>query len=292
MARELLDCSKRVLTMATQAEKAEIFRALHRGPEILVLANVWDCASARIVEEAGFPAIATTSAGVANALGYPDGESIPAAEMLAAVRRIAGCVRVPVSADLEGGYQDVAATAAGLVASGAIGLNLEDAGGDPVQHAARIATVRRVGRDLGVSLVINARTDLYLDKIGDPAPRFERSCERLHAYIEAGADCVFVPGVTDEDTIRRFVEALRFPLNILATAGAPPIPRLQQLGVARVSLGSGIARATLSLTRRIAQELKTSGSYDAMLQDAIPYAELNRLFEKHATAKPHHHPRP
>ena len=264
--------------MAPQTEKAEMFRALHRGPEILVLPNAWDCASARIVEEAGFPAIATSSAGVANALGYSDGEHIPAAEMLAAVARIARCVRVPVTADLEAGYQDIAATTAGLVASGAIGLNLEDAGGDIAQHAARVATVRRVGRELGVNLVINARTDLYLDRIGcDPASRFDRSCERLRAYIDAGADCVFVPGVTDEDTIRRFVETLRFPLNILAVAGTPPIRRLQELGVARVSLGSGLARAALGLTRRIAQELQTSGTYEVMLQAAIP---RSLLFEK------------
>jgi 2-methylisocitrate lyase-like PEP mutase family enzyme len=266
--------------MATQAEKAEIFRALHRGPEILVLPNAWDCASARIVEEAGFPAIATTSAGVANSLGYPDGERIPAAEMLAAVQRIARCVSVPVTADLESGYHDIAATAAGLVASGAIGLNLEDAGGDAARHASRIATVRRVGRELGVNLVVNARTDLYLDRTGDPAAgRFDRACERLRSYIEAGADCVFVPGVTDEDTIRRFVETLRFPVNVLTGAGTPPIRRLQELGVARVSVGSAIARAALGLTRRIALELKTSGAYDTMVQGAIPYS-LNRLFEK------------
>ncbi|MGA3043832.1 MAG: isocitrate lyase/phosphoenolpyruvate mutase family protein [Bryobacteraceae bacterium] len=266
--------------MASQSEKAEIFRALHRGPEILVLPNAWDCVSARIVEEAGFPAIATTSAGVANALGYPDGEHIPAAEMLAAVARIARCVGVPVTADLEAGYRDIAATAAGLVASGAIGLNLEDAGGDPAQHAAHISTVRRVGRDLGVNLVINARTDLYLDRTGcDPALRFDWSCERLRAYIDAGADCVFVPGIADEDTIRRFVEALNFPFNVLAAAGTPPIRRLQELGVARVSVGSGLARAAMGITRRIAEELKTSGTYDGMLQSAIPYS-LSRLFEK------------
>ncbi|MGC9949642.1 MAG: isocitrate lyase/phosphoenolpyruvate mutase family protein [Bryobacteraceae bacterium] len=266
--------------MPTQAEKAEAFRAMHRGPEILVLPNVWDCASARIIEEAGFSAIATTSAGVANALGYPDGERIPAAEMLAAVTRIARCVGVPVTADLEAGYGDVAATATGLVASGAIGLNLEDAGGDPAQHASRIATVRRVGRDLGVNPVINARTDLYLDRMGcDPASRFDRTCERARAYIDAGADCVFVPGVTDEETIRRFVETLRFPLNVLAAVGTPPIQRLRELGVARVSVGSGLARAAIGLTRRIAQELKTSGTYETMLEAAIPYS-LNRLFEK------------
>jgi 2-methylisocitrate lyase-like PEP mutase family enzyme len=265
--------------MATQPEKAEIFRALHRGPEILVLPNAWDCVSARIVEETGFPAIATTSAGVANALGYPDGERIPAAEMLAAVARIARCVRVPVTADLEAGYGDVAATGAGLVASGAIGLNLEDGGGDSARHALSIATVRRVGRELGVNLVINARTDLYLRQIGDPGSRFDATCERSQAYIDAGADCVFVPGVTDEDTIRRFVETLHFPLNFLAMAGTPPIGRLQELGVARVSVGSGLARAAMGLTRHIAQELKTGGTFQGMLQSAVPYS-LNRLFEK------------
>ncbi len=266
--------------MITQLEKAEIFRALHRGPEILVLPNVWDCMSARLVEQAGFPAIATTSAGVANALGYPDGEHIAAAEMLAAVTRIAGCVCVPVTADMEQGYHDIAATAAGLVASGAIGLNLEDAGGDTAQHAARISTVRRVGRELGVNVVINARTDLYLGSVGaDPASRFDQSCERLRAYIDAGADCVFVPGVTDEDTIRRFVETLHFPLNVLAAAGTPPIPRLRELGVARVSVGSGLARAAMGMTRRIAEEMKTHGTFEGMLQAAIPYS-LSRLFEK------------
>ena len=275
-----MDSDTTFRAVATQAEKAEVFRALHRGPDILVLPNTWDCASARIVEEAGFPAIATTSAGVANALGYPDGERIPAAEMLAVVARIAQCVHVPVTADLEAGYHDIAGTGAGLVASGAIGLNLEDAGGDTAQHAARIATLRRVGRDLGVNLVINARTDLYLDRIGDPVSRFDHACERLRAYIDAGADCVFVPGIADEETIGRFVEALHFPLNVLATAGTPPIRRLQELGCARVSVGSALARAALGLTRRIAQELKASGAYDTLLQGAIPYAEINRLFER------------
>jgi len=266
--------------MKTQAEKAELLRALHHGPEILVLPNAWDSVSARIFEEAGFPAIATTSAGVANALGYPDGERIPAAEMLSAIARIAKCVRVPVTADLEAGYGDVAGATAGLVAAGGIGLNLEDGGGDPGLHVARIATARRVGLELGVNVVINARTDVYLDRTGfDPALRFEQSCERARAYIAAGADCIFVPGVTDEDTIRRFVEALRFPLNILAGAGTPPIPRLREIGVARVSVGSGLARAAMGLTRSIAQELKAGGSFETMLQFAIPHS-LSRLFDK------------
>jgi 2-methylisocitrate lyase-like PEP mutase family enzyme len=265
--------------MPTQAEKAELFRAMHRAPDILVLPNAWDCASARIFEEAGFPAIATTSAGVAFALGYPDGERVPAAEMLAAVKRIAACVQVPVTADLEAGYGDAAATAAALVGSGAVGLNLEDGQSSAAEHVARIATVRSVGRELGVNMVINARTDVYLAGIGDPATRFELTCERLRACIDAGADCLFVPGLTDEDTIRRLAETLRFPLNILAVAGAPSIQHLKELGVARVSVGSGIARAAMGLTRRIARELKAGNSYETMLQDTIPYPEANRLFE-------------
>ena len=264
--------------MPTSAEKAEIFRALHHGPNILVLPNAWDRVSARIFEEAGYPAIATTSAGIANVMGYPDGQRIPAAGMLAVVKRIAACVSIPVTADLEGGYTDIAGTIAGLVDSGAIGLNLEDAERETEQHAQIIATARRVGLELGVRLVINARTDLYLAAIGDPASRFERACERSAVYVAAGADSVFIPGVRDEETIRRFTEALHFPLNFLAVAGSPSVRRLQELGVARVSLGSGIARAAAAVARRIALEVKTTGSFDS-LADAIPYAELNRLFE-------------
>jgi 2-methylisocitrate lyase-like PEP mutase family enzyme len=266
--------------VTTQAEKAEVFRALHHGSEVLVLTNAWDCASARVFEEAGFPAIATTSAGIANAMGYVDGDRIPVEEMLAMVRRIAGCVAVPVTADLEGGYQDVARTAAGMIEAGAIGLNLEDGGGDAEELARRVATVRRVGRELGVNPVINARTDLYLNQVGDPATRFERACERLLRYIAAGADCVFVPGVTDEETIRRLVEALRFPLNVLATAGLPGVGRLKELGVARVSVGSGIARAALGWTQHIAADLKRTGSWDEMWRRQISYADANRLFER------------
>jgi 2-methylisocitrate lyase-like PEP mutase family enzyme len=272
--------------MKTQNEKAELFRSLHRGPEILILPNAWDCASARIFELTGFPAIATTSAGIAFSLGYSDGERIPQDLMLATIGQISDSVQVPVTADLESGYGDVAKTTAGLIAAGAVGLNLED-----MDHASltlvpiaeqieKIATVRRVASDLGVSVVINARTDVYLAQIGEPTTRFDRACERLQGYIAAGADCVFLPGLADENIIRRVVETLKFPLNILAGANLPAIPRLHELGVARVSVGSGILRATLGLTRRIAQELKQSGTYTALLEGTMPFAEANALFEK------------
>ncbi|HEY4950813.1 MAG TPA: isocitrate lyase/phosphoenolpyruvate mutase family protein [Candidatus Acidoferrales bacterium] len=272
--------------MKTQSEKAEIFRSLHRGPEILVLPNAWDCASARVFEQTGFPAIATTSAGIAFSLGYSDGERIPQDWMLAAVKRIAGSVSIPVTADLEAGYGDVAKTTAGLIAAGAVGLNLEDMDYESRALASipaqieKIAMIRRIAAGLGVNVVINARTDVFLAEIGEPATRFDRACERLQAYINAGADCVFLPGVADENTIRRVVATLKSPLNILVGAKSPAIPRLRELGVARISVGSGIMRATLGLTRRIAQELKQSGAYTALLEGAIPFVEANALFEK------------
>jgi 2-methylisocitrate lyase-like PEP mutase family enzyme len=272
--------------MIKQSEKAELLRRLHHGPDILVLPNAWDCASARIFYQAGFPAIATTSAGLANSLGYRDGQRIHREEMLAAVKRIAACVDVPVTADLEAGYEDIAKTTAGLVDSGAVGLNLEDmdyAGTKGLveigRQVQRIAAVRRIGDGLGVKLVINARTDVYLAQIGDLESRFGRTCDRARAYIEAGADCVFIPGVSDEELIGRLVQALKFPINILAVAGTPPVERLKELGVARVSVGSGIMRATMGLTREIAQELKTRGTYNKMVEGTIPYAEANQLFK-------------
>ena len=272
--------------MITQNEKAEFFRTLHCGPEILVLPNAWDCASARIFEQAGFPAIATTSAGIAFSLGYSDGQRISRDLMLATVARICAAVPLPVTADLESGYGDVAKTTAGLIAAGAVGLNFEDMDHEsqaltpiPAQIE-KITMIRRIASGLGVNIVVNARTDVFLAQIGEPSTRFERACERLQAYIAAGADCVFLPGLADEATIRRVVETVKFPLNILAGANLPTIPRLRELGVARVSVGSGIMRATLGLTRRIAQELKHSGTYAALLDGTMTFAEANALFEK------------
>jgi 2-methylisocitrate lyase-like PEP mutase family enzyme len=260
--------------------KTEKLRALHHGPEVLVLPNAWDCASARIFEELGFPAIATTSAGVSFSLGYADGQNIPGKEMLAAVSRIAHSVDVPVTADLEGGYGDIAETAAALLESGAVGLNLEDILGHgpeslaPIdEQVSRIAAVRQTG------VVVNARTDLYLMQIGDASTRFARACDRLKAYRDAGADCLFIPGIASEDLIASFVEALQFPINILAVAGVPPIARLKELGVARVSVGSGMMRSAMGHTRRIAEALKATGTFEKIIEGSIPFANANSLFK-------------
>ena len=272
--------------MESQASKAIQFRELHRGPGVLILPNAWDVASARVFEDAGFPAIATTSAGIAFSLGYPDGQRIPREEMLARIGRIVRAVRVPVTADIEAGYGSSAEAAARttleLIQAGAVGMNLEDASLSPVEplidlqlavekiKAARASAVR-----LHVEIVVNARTDVYL--LGpDPDADYSEALRRLVAYREAGADCVFAPGLKDADTIGRLVKAVNCPLNILAGPGMPSIPELEKLGVARVSLGSGPMRATLGLLRRAAEELKTSGTYSA-LEGGVPYAEVNKL---------------
>jgi 2-methylisocitrate lyase-like PEP mutase family enzyme len=271
-----------------QRARAQSFREMHYGSSPLVLPNAWDVAGARIFARAGFAAIGTTSAGIAAALGYPDGERVPRDEMLAMVARIADAVALPVTADVEGGYGDtldaVSRTARAVVDAGAVGLNLEDGTGDPYHplqdiaaQTARISAMREAAAAAGVPLVINARTDIYWLKIGDQAGRFAATIARLRAYQVAGADCLFVPGVMDAETIARLAQAIDAPLNVLAGAGTPTIAELARLGVKRVSVGSAPMRATLGLVRRIADELLREGTYGSMLDGAIPYAEVNAL---------------
>ena len=271
-----------------QAQKAALLNKLHHGPKILVLANAWDAISARIVEEIGFPAVATTSAGVAATLGYPDGQRVLREEMLEAVARIARAVQVPVTADMEAGYgtspEEMAETALALVEAGAVGLNLEDVTGDDENsqvalglQAEKISAIREASAAAGVPLVINARTDVYLMPIGPAETRFERTVERLRAYAKAGADCVFAPAVKDAETIAKLVKAVEAPLNILLVPGAPNLNELEELGVARASIGSGLMRATLATARKLAKAMYERRDNAALFAEAMPYVEVNRL---------------
>jgi 2-methylisocitrate lyase-like PEP mutase family enzyme len=278
-----------------QKASAEAFRAMHRGQRILLLPNVWDVASARIFEEAGFGAIATTSAGIAFALGYQDGQRISRNEMLQAVSRIAAALNVPVTADVEAGYgdrpEDAAQTARAVIESGAVGMNLEDASGGPnhplvdlALQLEKIAAVRQFAQTAGVPIVLNARTDVYLLQVGPAEKRYDQALRRLAAFRDAGADCAFLPGLRDVATIGRLVKDLKFPLNILAGPGSPSVPELQQLGVARVSLGSSPMRATLGLLGRMAEELKTTGTYRS-LENAPSHDDVNRMMLGQLTTK-------
>lgn len=271
----------------SQKAKALTFRGLHRGPKILLLPNAWDVASARVFEEEGFGAIATTSAGIAFSLGYPDGEKISREEMLARIARIARAVKAPVTADVEAGYgnrpEDAARTAREVIAAGAVGMNLEDGTEDPAHpltdlslQLEKIHAVREAALKSGVLLVVNARTDAFWLKTGPEEKRYDLTLRRLVAFRDAGAECVFVPGLRDAGTIGRLVKDVKCPVNILAGPGFPSVPELQALGVARVTLGSGPMRASLGFLRRLGEELKTSGTYGG-LEGAVPYDEANEL---------------
>ena len=276
----------------TQQDLAAEFRRLHTsGPHSpLILPNAWDAMSARLVEEAGGAAIATTSAGVSWALGFPDGQGLTRDAMIDAVQRIVRAVRVPVSADVESGYgagtpDDVAATVTRVIEAGAIGVNLEDSPGhngakllDVAEHAARLASARAAGKAAGVDVFINARIDTYLEAVGDDADaRFDETVRRARAYIAAGADCAFVPVVTDAAVIGRLVQAIDAPVHVMAGPGSPPIAALRELGVRRVSVGPFLTRSVMAHIRRVVHEVLSEGTYES-LASPITSADANALF--------------
>jgi 2-methylisocitrate lyase-like PEP mutase family enzyme len=244
------------------ADEAERLRALHAGPGVLVLPNAWDAASAKAFEEAGFAAIATTSAGVVESLGHRDGERAPVDEVLAAVARICGAVSIPVTADLEGGYGlDADDLVDGLLGAGAVGLNLEDTDHhgpgtlvDADVQAARLAAVKGAARRRGVDVVLNARVDVHVRQLGAEEERLPEALRRARLYREAGADCLYPITVADEPTIRALVEESGLPVNILVRAGVPPVSRLAELGVARATFGSGLMRTAVRAAVAAAKE--------------------------------------
>lgn len=269
------------MTSGPSTDKAAALLALHTGPGF-VLPNAWDAGSARILEQVGFPAIATTSAGIAWSCGVPDGGALDRDTMLEHVGRIVGAVNVPVTADLEAGYGDTARevgrTVARAVELGAVGGNLEDAAADGLfgidEATDRIAAARAAAPS--GTFVLNARTDTYF--AGRAGDVFAETVERAIRYLEAGADCVFVPGVVDEDTIRRLAAAIPGPLNVVAgLSNMIDAPTLLSLGVKRISLGGSLARAALSGLERAGRELLDSGTL-GFLDGAIGYAELQRRF--------------
>jgi 2-methylisocitrate lyase-like PEP mutase family enzyme len=279
-------------SMTTPRDKAEQLRRLHHQGAWL-LPNAWDAVSARLFEQAGFPAIGTTSAGVAYACGYPDGQHIGRDEMLQALARITRSVQVPITADVEAGYgstpAEVAATVQGVIAAGAVGINLEDNTSDPAAplyplevQAERIAAARAEAQRADLPLLINARIDTYhalAARLGDAETRLAGTVLRAQAYLHAGADGIFVPFVVDRSTIQALAQQIAAPLNIMAVPGAPVAAELFQLGVARISIGPGAMLATMGLVRNIAQELREQGAYATIQRHAYAFTEAQALFE-------------
>ncbi|MEH1102492.1 isocitrate lyase/PEP mutase family protein [Micromonospora sp. CPCC 205561] len=270
-----------------QQHAAELLHSLHRPGSPLVLPNAWDVASARIVADCGAAAVATTSAGVSWSLGAPDVDGLDRERALAVVARVCAAVVIPVTADIESGYgadpAGVGRTVTGVLAAGAVGVNIEDAataGASPLrpldEQCARIRAAREAADAAGVRLFVNARTDVFLRAVGDPADRLAETLRRAGAYRAAGADGIFVPGVVDAETIGALVAGIDGPVNVLTGPGGLPVAALAATGVARVSLGSALAAAAYGLVRRAATEALRSGSYDS-LAGAIGYDELNAL---------------
>lgn len=274
--------------MTTKSDKAIIFHSLHEGGP-LVLPNAWDVASARLIERAGATAIATTSAGVAWSLGVADGGRLDRDQAIEVVARIVAAIDAPVTADVEDGYAvdsaGVAETIERIVAAGAVGANIEDAVYDSTLQLRSIADqVERIraARSAGESrCFINARVDTYLRGGGTSESRLADTLARAEAYVHAGADGIFVPGVTDPDIIAKLVAGIAAPLNILVGLGSPTVAELAELGVARVSLGSSIAEAAYGVARRSADEVLSHGTYDA-LDGGLDYLETNALMQNGA----------
>jgi 2-methylisocitrate lyase-like PEP mutase family enzyme len=285
------------MPLKSQKEKAEDFRALHYGKRILILPNGWDVPSARVFEDAGFPAIATSSAGMLVSLGYPDGEVIGRDEFVSAVGRIARVLSVPLSADIVAGFgkttKEVLVTVKAILRTGAVGINIED-----FTHATKklypierqienVKAIRKLGETTGIPLVINARTDALRYAKGDEAARFKEAVRRASAYRDAGADCVYPIGLVDAASIASFVNTLDFPTNVMVRKGLPPISELQRLGVTRVSFGPSASYAATGLLKRAAKEVLEKGTYESLIEGAITFDELNALAVPRADSSGH-----
>ena len=262
--------------------KAEHFAALHAGPAILVLPNAWDAASAAIMEDAGAKAVATSSAAVAWAHGYPDGDTLPLEKLLFTVETVARVVKVPVTADIEGGYTDDLAVLAdnikAVIGAGAVGINLEDGSRDPDLHARKIAAARKAAESAGVDLFINARIDTYLKRLFEGDAAEVETVKRAALYRKAGADGIFVPGPTDDALIGRLAGAIDGPMNIMLTGGLPSAARLQELGVRRLSSGGRPFAGAYAYLANAVKAYLADGLATPFLIDGL--GNLNKRFER------------
>lgn len=267
----------------TAIAAADTFRRLHQSG-LLVLPNAWDAVSARLIESVGARAIATTSAGVAWSLGYADGDLLPVPMLAAAVAGIVRVVKIPVSADIEGGYSAdparVGETVARVIDAGAVGINLEDGNAGVDLLCAKIEHARRAATRAGIGLFVNARTDVYLKALVPADRRVAEALARAERYRAAGADGLFVPAVTDPTEIRAIASGTPLPLNVLARPGLPGAAELENLGVRRLSAGALLAEAALRGTAALAAAFLRNGVSDPLTEAAMPYAEINALMAR------------
>ena len=278
---------------SSQKVKAEQFKMLHHGSEILVLPNIWDPLGAALLESLGYPAIATASASVALTNGYEDGEHIPFNEVLTRLRNIAGSVNVPVTADIESGYAssdgELESNIEKLISTGVVGINLEDHDKQSDSlfsleaQCKRIQVVRKVAEAMNVPLFINARTDVYLRGKGfnTPEEKLNETLRRGKAYLDAGADGLFPPAMKDKDELAKLVSVLSCPVNVIAMPGIPDFRTLREIGVKRVSLGPGFLKIAIKAMKQLAIKLKNYEGLDEVIGNEVSSEDLKKLVSRH-----------
>jgi 2-methylisocitrate lyase-like PEP mutase family enzyme len=283
-----------MIVSSIQKEKAELFLKFHQDKEILVLLNSWDVGSSKLIEASGYKAVATTSMGIAASLGYPDSQVIQLSEMIGAITGIVNGVQVPVTVDIEAGYgnnsSEIVDSVEKIIATGVVGINIEDSIDlnpvliDEMEFCERIHAIRALSDSLGFHLVINARTDSFYTSSGSPREKLAESIKRGNKYREAGADCIFVQPVWEKETISALVKEINAPINILANPGIggglpPSVRELQDLGVARLSLGSSLMKAALALIKKVADELSRKGTYNILLDSMTPLPDAAMAYK-------------
>lgn len=263
---------------------AETFHSLHKQNDILILPNAWDAGSAKVIEDAGAKAIATSSGGVAWALGYTDGDVLPPRILADLTARITDVIRVPLSVDFEGGYTQDAANIAEnlkpLIDAGAVGINIEDGEGTPDLLAKKIEKARKAAESAGVNLFINARTDVFLAELGSPESRVAETIARATHYRDAGADGIFVPGLSEPSDISAIVSEVKMPVNVMAYPGLPSAEELKKLGVQRLSSGTSIPQMIWSRVAELAKGFLATGHSNLLFKNSMPYGTLQQLFTR------------
>jgi 2-methylisocitrate lyase-like PEP mutase family enzyme len=263
---------------------AQIFHSLHKQKDILILPNAWDAGSAKVIEDAGAKAIATSSVGVAWALGYRDGDVLPPRMLADLTARITDVIRIPLSVDFEGGYTKnpakVAENLKPIIDAGAVGINIEDGEGSPKLLVKKIEKARKAAESAGVNLFINARTDVYLAEIGSPESRVGETIDRAARYRDAGADGIFVPGLYEPSHIKAIVPAVKMPVNVMAYPGLPPAKELKKLGVKRLSSGTGIPQMIWSRVAELAKVFLATGDSKPLFNNSMAYGKLQTLLTR------------
>jgi len=275
----------------SQKKNAELFLSLHKSDKMLLLPNIWDPIGARILEDKGFPSVATASAAISASLGYKDGEKIKFTTHLEIIKRIASSIGIPVTADIESGYasdlSELKENINLLIDTGAVGINIEDSVGkegllrNVGEQADRISTVRETAESRGIQLVINARTDCFLGKSEKSnSELIEEAVKRAKEYIKAGADCVYPVGVLDLETVLTLRKEIKSPINILGSAKSVPLKTLQEIGINRVSFGPFIFRSMLKKFSDIVDEIAALGSYDSFGKNSFTFDDVQKFLKQ------------